>query len=223
MAAPAAMAAGAAMLSLAVLVACGAGPAPDEGADAVEELSASPSAVSTVSPAPTSAGTPTKPEPAIAPVALKIPAIAVDASVNPTGVDARTGDFAVPPSVDEVGWYKFGPGLEATEGSIVIAGHVDSREQGKGAFFRLGTLSRGDRLTVTGSDGTERQYKVVARQEYQKTKIPLEKYFARDGQLRLTLITCGGPFDRRTRHYRDNIVVTAVAPHEAGDLLPGSR
>jgi hypothetical protein len=25
----------------------------------------------------------------------------------------------------------------------------------------------------------------------------------------LTLITCGGPFDARTRHYRDNVVVTA--------------
>jgi hypothetical protein len=38
----------------------------------------------------------------------------------------------------------------------------------------------------------------------------LDKYFARDGAVRLTLITCGGPFDQDTRHYRDNVVVTAV-------------
>jgi hypothetical protein len=50
---------------------------------------------------------------------------------------------------------------------------------------------------------------VVARERYTKSKIPLDRYFARDGRVRLTLITCGGPFDRRTRHYRDNVVVTA--------------
>jgi hypothetical protein len=33
--------------------------------------------------------------------------------------------------------------------------------------------------------------------------------FARDGLLRLRLITCDGPFDAKTRHYRDNVVVTA--------------
>ena len=44
-----------------------------------------------------------------------------------------------------------------------------------------------------------------------KTRIPLERYFARDGALRVTLITCGGPFDRTTGHYRDNVVVTAEA------------
>ena len=38
----------------------------------------------------------------------------------------------VPPSVDRVGWYRFGPGMSADQGSIVIAGHVDSAEQGKG-------------------------------------------------------------------------------------------
>jgi len=34
--------------------------------------------------------------------------------------------------------------------------------------------------------------------------------FARTGQPRLTLITCGGAFNRTTRSYDNNIVVTAV-------------
>ena len=51
---------------------------------------------------------------------------------------------------------------------------------------------------------------MVARERYRKTTIPLDRYFARDGAPRLTLITCGGPFDRTTGHYRDNVVVTAV-------------
>jgi hypothetical protein len=51
---------------------------------------------------------------------------------------------------------------------------------------------------------------VVGHEVYAKTRIALGRYFARDGALRLTRITCGGPFGPRTRHYRDNIVVTAT-------------
>ena len=134
----------------------------------------------------------------------------LDANVAAIGVNPRTGEVDVPPSVDRVGWYKYGPGPSATAGSIVIAGHVDSAAQGKGAFFRLGELAPGDRVFLD-----DREFSVVARERYRKTKIPLDKYFARDGDLRLTLITCGGPFDARTGHYRDDVVVTAtpIQPH----------
>jgi len=86
---------------------------------------------------------------------------------------------------------------------------VDSADQGKGAFFRLGSLAPGDTVTLTGPEGKDRVFAVVGRERYRKTRIPLDRYFARDGAPRLTLITCGGPFDSATRHYRDNIVVTA--------------
>ena len=98
----------------------------------------------------------------------------------------------------------------STAGSIVVAGHVDSSAQGKGAFFRLDRLAPGDRMTLTGAGGRVREFRVVGRERYEKTKIPLEKYFALSGATRLTLITCGGPFDAATGHYRDNVVVTAV-------------
>ena len=64
-------------------------------------------------------------------------------------------------------------------------------------------------MTLAGPGGVDRAFTVVARERYQKTRIPLDRYFARDGAPRLTLITCGGPFDAQTRHYRDDIVVTA--------------
>jgi hypothetical protein len=34
--------------------------------------------------------------------------------------------------------------------------------------------------------------------------------FSRNGKPRLVIVTCGGPFDQAIRHYRDNVVVTAV-------------
>jgi hypothetical protein len=146
----------------------------------------------------------------IAPEQLRIDAIGVSASVMPAGVNAGTGEFAVPPSVDQVGWYRFGPGLDAAAGSVVIAGHVDWAEQGQGAFFRLRELSPGDHVDVTGTDGVLRRFVVAEREVWQKELIPLAEYFDRTGPLRLTLITCGGPFDEPTRRYRDNVVVTAT-------------
>ena len=184
-------------------------PEPSVGSSAVAALeSATPTASSAP---PTAAAVPEAKAPAeeVAPARLEIPALKLDATVAEVGVDAETGEFDVPPSVDRVGWYRFGPGMTATAGSIVVAGHVDSADQGKGAFFRLSSLEPGDRMTLAGPDGTDRAFQVVARERYSKTRIPLDKYFARDGAPRLTLITCGGPFDSKTRHYRDNIVVTA--------------
>ena len=206
-----AMGAGAIAVATGTAAAIRADPPLDVADDRVVDLAASspPPSPSAGGPAVRSGGLP----PAvlvITPTRLRIPAMSLVATVTAVGVDARTGDFAVPPSVDRVGWYRYGPGLEATAGSIVIAGHVDSAAQGRGAFYQLRTLADGDRVTVTGTDGRDRRFRVVAREEFRKTKIPLDRYFARDGELRLTLITCGGPFDEQARHYRDNIVVTAV-------------
>jgi hypothetical protein len=145
-----------------------------------------------------------------APTRLRIPVLGLDAAVDAVGIDAATGDFAVPPSVDRVGWYQYGSGFYADTGSIVIAGHVDSAAQGRGAFFALGTLDASDPVTLTGPGGKTREFEVVARKRYAKSVVPLRDYFARDGTVRLTLITCGGPFNPDTRHYRDNVVVTAI-------------
>jgi hypothetical protein len=42
-----------------------------------------------------------------------------------------------------------------------------------------------------------------------KEELPADVY-SRRGRPRLVLVTCGGPFDEARRHYRDNVVVTAV-------------
>ncbi|MFI7545353.1 class F sortase [Actinoplanes sp. NPDC049599] len=184
-------------------------PAPTVGAAAVTALASAAPAPSTPASTTASSAEATAPAEEAAPARLRIPALKLDATVAAVGVDAETGEFDVPPSVDRVGWYRFGPGMTATAGSIVVAGHVDSADQGEGAFFRLSSLEPGDTVSLAGTGGADREFTVVARERYRKTRIPLDRYFARDGAPRLTLITCGGPFDAKTRHYRDNIVVTA--------------
>ncbi|RSM65454.1 sortase [Actinoplanes sp. ATCC 53533] len=186
-------------------------PEPTVGGTAVAALESAPAAASAPAAPTGSSAAPREAAPAdeVVPARLRVPALKLDVTVAAVGVDAETGELAVPPSVDRVGWYRFGPGVTARAGSIVVAGHVDSADQGRGAFFRLSRLAPGDTMTLAGPDGADRAFEVVARERYRKTRIPLDRYFARDGAPRLTLITCGGPFDAKTRHYRDNIVVTA--------------
>ncbi|WP_433385563.1 class F sortase [Actinoplanes sp. CA-142083] len=196
------LAAGTALTTAFGVAACQGRPAADFGGPSATAPASAPAPVRVLDGKPTTAATD-------APTRMTIPALNLNAVVDAVGVDRRTGELAVPPSVDRVGWYRFGPGFAATAGSIVLAGHVDSAAQGEGAFFRLGSLEKGDEITLTGPGERTRSFRVVARERYRKTAIPLEKYFARDGAVRLTLITCGGPFDPNTRHYRDNVVVTA--------------
>jgi hypothetical protein len=141
-----------------------------------------------------------------APRRLAIPALGIDVAVVPVGVEAD-GQMEVPQDVREAGWYRFGP-APGQPGSAVLAGHVDSRTQGRGAFFDLRRLEVGDAIEVVTESGTT-TWVVSGRRSYDKAEIPLVDVFSREGAPRLALITCGGAFDEATRHYRDNVVVYA--------------
>jgi hypothetical protein len=142
-----------------------------------------------------------------APVRLSVPARGVDAAVDAVGVEAD-GLMTVPAEVDRVGWYRFGP-APGEEGSAVLAGHVDSREQGLGAMAPLGQAAPGDEVVVTDAAGATTTWRIVTREPIQKQVLPVDRLFARTGPPRLTLITCGGPFLPEYGSYRDNLVVVA--------------
>jgi hypothetical protein len=152
--------------------------------------------------------------PRIVPDRLELPSLGVRAAVQPVGAD-RNGDLQIPTDVAAVGWYRFGPRPGDPAGSTVLSGHVDSAEQGRGAFFRLRQLQPGDPVVVHDSSGRVWRYRVVAREEWPKDEVPLERIFGRTGAPRLTLVTCGGGFREDVRSYRDNIAVTAVPDAES--------
>ncbi len=143
------------------------------------------------------------------PTRLSIPRLGVYAPVVATGVEPD-GSMTIPRDVDEVGWYRFGPAPGAEAGSAVLAGHVDGRGQGPGALYRTREVVVGDEITVTTAGGDRSVYRVVARQQIDKGRLPVETLFERAGPPRLVLITCGGPFLREAARYRDNVVVVAV-------------
>jgi hypothetical protein len=142
-----------------------------------------------------------------APIELAIPAAGVKARIVPVGVES-SGAMEIPGDVRTVGWYRFGPS-PGTPGSSLLVGHVDSRVQGPGVFFRLRELEPGDTIRVRLSNGRWDSFRVVSRNLVPKDRLP-SGIFARGGRSSLTLITCGGGFDSRARSYTHNVVVSAV-------------
>ncbi|GAB2673933.1 class F sortase [Thalassiella azotivora] len=143
-----------------------------------------------------------------APVTVRIPSLGVTAPVDPVGVQ-DDGSMTIPTDGDRLGWYRYGPTPGGPQGSAVVAGHVDTRAGGPGALFRLRDLEPGDEVVVTTGSGREVTYRVSGREVFQKTALPTDDLFRRDGAPVLTIITCGGPFQPELRSYRDNVVVVA--------------
>jgi LPXTG-site transpeptidase (sortase) family protein len=138
---------------------------------------------------------------------LRVPAAGIDLPVIPVGV-ADDGLMALPETVAQVGWYEFGARPADRAGSTVLAGHVDTKREGLGPLARLRTIEPGTEITVSAEQGGTRRYRVTSVRKIDKDRVRLPEIFARDGAERLVLITCGGPFDRRTG-YRDNVVLEA--------------
>ena len=145
----------------------------------------------------------------ITPVELRLPSLGVGTRVRRSGWSAAASWRSPRTSGRSAGTGSV-RGPADRQGSVVMSGHIDSAEQGKGAFFRLRELRPGDTVLVRLSSGRSWRYRVVAREVWPKTVVPLDRIFSRSGAPRLTLVTCGGGFREDVGSYQDNIAVTAV-------------
>lgn len=192
-----------------------ASPRAGAGADAPTTPPAPPTAP-TAAPttAPTTAPT-AAPPPAPAPVPLvpdpdrlRVPDVGVDVPVVPVGVLAG-GALELPEEPDAVGWWLAGAVPGADEGTVVLAGHVDT-VVGRGVMADVLDAPLGAVVEVGDGRGGTVAYRLVERRVLPKSSPLPADLLAAAGPHRLVLVTCGGDFDRRTRHYTDNVVLLAV-------------
>ena len=142
------------------------------------------------------------------PSRVRLARLRVDATVSAIGIDLESGALGIPSNIKRVGWWRDGaaPGDEA--GTVLLAGHVDSAKDGAGAFYALKRARRGDTVTLQ-SGGRTLRYRVTTIKRMRKSALPSSIY-TRTGSPKLVLVTCGGPFDAKAGHYRDNVVVIAT-------------
>jgi sortase (surface protein transpeptidase) len=142
------------------------------------------------------------------PKRLRIPRLKLSMPIIATTVD-KTGQMALPDRPTQIGWYAYGPGPGAREGSAVLGGHVDSREYGVGPLAGLGRLARSDKIIIV-SQGERLTYRVDSIRQISKLSVPLAEIFDRSGPPRLRIVTCGGPYLPSRGGYRDNLILTAT-------------
>jgi sortase (surface protein transpeptidase) len=140
------------------------------------------------------------------PMAITIPSIGVKAGIVGVGLQA---DGAMQlPEPDQVGWYKRGPRPGAS-GPAVLIGHVDDRT-GPDVFYRLRELRPRDEILIRQRDGSTTRFIVGRLERHPKTALPTNRIWPTTSKPLLRLITCGGPFNHATGHYRDNLIVYAA-------------
>jgi sortase (surface protein transpeptidase) len=172
-----------------------------------------PTSTSTPAPTPTATNTPDAtptPQPTLVSRAkplLIIPALNVDAEVVPVGLDAN-GAMAAPEGWFEVGWFRYGPRPGFT-GSAALAGHLDTNTGAPATFWHLGQLTPGQEIIYQAEDGSRLTFVVEEVASYSWDEVPLDRVFARSGDPRLSLITCGGAWSRENRNYSHRTIVYA--------------
>lgn len=146
------------------------------------------------------------------PVRLSIESLDLRQRVRPVGV-AADGQMDLPADPEVLGWYRFGPAPLDGRGSVVFAGHLDSRRYGLGPLVRLRDVEVGARVLVTLSSGRGATYEIRRIERYDRQALPVE-LFSREGPELLRLVTCGGAYDPDAGGYQQNLVVTATPTGE---------
>jgi sortase (surface protein transpeptidase) len=146
-------------------------------------------------------------------MSIVIPKLGVSQPTVTMGIlgDGRT--FQVPNSAHEVAWYNFSGAPGSASQNAIFAGHINYYGA-TGTFRYIGNLAPGDIVEVHTIDGTVHVYQVVWARNIYKPSLTWEDVGCQPGlgctsQNTITLITCGGAFDRSSGHYIDNTVVRA--------------
>ncbi|MEV6959738.1 class F sortase [Streptomyces sp. NPDC051207] len=144
------------------------------------------------------------------PQRLDIPFLGVRAPVVARGLNSRGAPD--PPPFDQpgvVGWYAAGvtPG---ESGTALLVGHVDT-ETRPAVFYKISALTPGRRIHVVRDDARVAEFTVDDVQVLTRDRFDARQaYGPRErGRAELRLITCGGSFDRASRSYTANVVVSA--------------
>lgn len=152
--------------------------------------------------------------------------------ISKFGVDApltyrkvgKDGQMPNPDGPDDIAYYDFSewPGIGGAPGkggNGVFAGHVDSGQKSckngtvkppcEAVLWDLNKLRAGDEIEVRVS-GQSYEYRVTSNQPVPATTGPWDQIVSSTAEESITIITCGGDFNRETREYTNRQVVTAV-------------
>jgi LPXTG-site transpeptidase (sortase) family protein len=143
---------------------------------------------------------------------LKISKFSVNARVRPLGVTSNN-QLKAPNNIYDTGWYDASahPGDSGSLGAVLIDGHVHGPTL-PGVFVGLKKMQAGDIVQIVRGDDKVFTYKVVTTKNYNAETMDMGELMAsiKPGKPGLNLITCGGPYDKKSGEYTQRTVVFAV-------------
>jgi LPXTG-site transpeptidase (sortase) family protein len=143
-------------------------------------------------------------------------------SLKTVNLDGAMPDPNGPDDVALYNFSPFGPGLGGTPGkggNVVMAGHVDSglrpckngtvQPPCQAVLWDLSEMRVGDEVEIRYG-GQSIKYRVTANPSIKTGEADWTKIVTSTAEESLTVITCGGDFNRVTREYGSRQVLTAV-------------
>jgi LPXTG-site transpeptidase (sortase) family protein len=140
-----------------------------------------------------------RPGPALS---LKIPSIALETDVVAAGVVTDEQGESEWETVPFVAAHYVDTALVGSRGNAVISGHVVTLREGN-VFRNLYQMDFGQTIEVATAEGT---FTYVV-EDLKLVPPDAVEVMAPSPEPKLTLITCGGEFDPRTRQFSDRLVV----------------
>ena len=160
------------------------------------------------------------PSPA-SPARLLIPALGIDAAVEPVGLE-KDGSMAMPAHFSEAGWLRTGP-RPGDMGNSVIAGHLDTVSGAPALFFHLSRLQAGQTVVVRDARGALYTFVVSEVRRYELSAFRLFAVFGPSKESRLQLVTCAGRY-RPGLGYSERIVVfTRLLPADTAEAARSTQ
>jgi hypothetical protein len=145
------------------------------------------------------------PAAATVPNRIYIPSLGVDAALVSTGI--ANNSLVIPHDVHQVGLWSGGGQLDGTQGTVLVAGHVNDVSQGKGALWTLASIAPLTDIWTTDAAGVAMHWRTVRLSTVLKAALPSD-LFAANGARRLVVVTCGGAVHDGA--YDRNVVAEAV-------------
>lgn len=141
------------------------------------------------------------------PVRLKIPAIALDASLDYVSLTVN-GELGVPTVPANAAWFDQGP-RPGEKGNSVIDGHFGWVNNTPAVFDNLNKVHQGDNLYVQDDHNVTTAFVVTNVQTLGQNQSAKTVFVSNDDKAHLNLITCGGAWNQTQQSYSERLVVFA--------------
>lgn len=141
------------------------------------------------------------------PRAIEIVSQKISGCVQRVGIDQNNA-IAVPSNVHLAGWYVNSP-LPGQEGVSIIDGHVLG-QYGNAIFTNLKDVREGEVVRIQFGDMSWKEFEIiqVLNLSIEETSSQMFEQLS-DVERQLTLITCGGSFDKDSQTYERRVLVRA--------------